>query len=307
MLGALCAAGAMFFLASFLYFIWLGQVEKKQIERRLRRSDCATLTTSWSGKLADFLDGMIWAKRLAPQLKQAQLSLRPAEYGAILILLGLGICFLFSIGFQLPVGLGVFLAGVMVPFVSRIYLRSRKKAMIQKVNNQLAEVCRLLSSAVQAGLSIPQGLEFAAMEIDPPLRNELIGVVYQLRCGRDLESACRHLLRVLHSKDMELFVHAILMQWKTGGEATQVFGAMASMMEERKRIQQSIAATVAQARYSAYLLPVISLVILLFLSQMIEHFRDFVTSLFGISVLSIFCLMQGLGIYLIRRISNIKV
>jgi tight adherence protein B len=78
-------------------------------------------------------------------------------------------------------------------------------------------------------------------------------------------------------------------------------------MEERKIISQIIRSVTAQARYSAYMLPVISIFIVFMMSRMIEGFFDLFTTFFGMIIAGIFVVLQIIGVLLVRKISNIEV
>ena len=165
----------------------------------------------------------------------------------------------------------------------------------------------MLSSAARAGLSIPQGLELAVKELPAPIRNELEIVVQELQLGRHLEGALQELLKRVFSQDLHVFVNALIIQQRSGGDLARVMAQMASTMEERKIISQIIRSVTAQARYSAYLLPVISIFIVFMMSRMIEGFFDLFTTFFGMIIAGIFVVLQIIGVLLVRKISNIEV
>jgi tight adherence protein B len=262
---------------------------------------------SWSDRLADRLDNQEWAKKLAPQLKRASINLRPSEYGALLIAGELGLTFLLYLGLDAPFFMSLLIAGVLTPLGSRMLINSRKFLYVRKIDAQLSEACRLLSSAARAGLSIPQGLELVVKEMSGPIKEELNTVVKELQLGKSVEVSLRELTKRVPSRDLQVFVNALIIQRRAGGDLARVLSEMASTMEERKIIHKTIDATVAQARFSAYMLPVVSILIVFMMSQMIENFFDFFTNIFGIIVLIIFIIMQVIGFILIKRIADIKV
>ncbi len=212
----------------------------------------------WSDRLADRLDETKWAERLGPKLKKASIKIRPSEYGAILVMIGVLLVFLLHLGMDAPLWLSVLLSTLLIPFASKMFLGSRKFIYIHRVNNQLSEACRLLSSAARAGLSIPQGLELVVKEMPPPISDELGNVVRELQLGRDLELSLQDLLIRVNSRDIRVFINALIIQQRAGGDLGRVLSEMASTMEERKIIHKTIHASISQARYSAYLLPVVS-------------------------------------------------
>ena len=82
---------------------------------------------------------------------------------------------------------------------------------------------------------------------------------------------------------------------------------MASTMEERKIVSQIMRSVMAQSRYSAYMLPIVSMFVIFVLSRMIDGFFDLFTSVFGMIIAGIFIVLQIIGILLVRKISNIQI
>ncbi|MEW9032160.1 MAG: type II secretion system F family protein [Planifilum fimeticola] len=272
-LSALLAGGSLFFAAWSLYFLL-----------NMRRDRSKT-----------------------PKLERASVRLRPAEYGGIVLvgglLFGLILSWFLEVNQLICLVVGISLA----PVASNLFLISRKHLYVSKIDDQLPEACRLLSSAARAGLSIPQGLELAVKELPAPIRNELEIVVQELQLGRHLEGALQELLKRVFSQDLHVFVNALIIQQRSGGDLARVMAQMASTMEERKIISQIIRSVTAQARYSAYLLPVISIFIVFMMSRMIEGFFDLFTTFFGMIIAGIFVVLQIIGVLLVRKISNIEV
>lgn len=261
----------------------------------------------WSDSLADKLDNLSWSKKMEPELKRASIHLRPSEYGALLLISMFGVYVLFRFGMEAPVWISLLAATWLPPLGSKLFLKSRRFLYIQQIDNQLSEACRLLSSAARAGLSIPQGLELVVRELPSPIRDELGIVVKELQLGKDLELALRDLLNRVDSRDMTVFVNALIIQRRAGGDVARVLSQMASTMEERKIIHKTIDATVAQSRYSAYLLPLVSLLIVFVMSRMIDNFFELFTNIIGIIILVIFVILQVIGFLLVRKIANIRV
>lgn len=306
-LAALLAGGSFFFAVWSLYYLFTLRRERHSTMERVSRWIHRGKSVRWSDSLADRLDQMEWAKKLQPKLERASIRLRPSEYGGIVFVTGLlsGIALSWFLEINGVVGL---IAGLsLAPVASNLFLRSRKHLYVAKIDDQLPEACRLLSSAARAGLSIPQGLELAVKELPSPIRDELEIVVQELRLGRHLEGALQDLLTRVYSQDLHVFVNALIIQQRSGGDLARVMSQMASTMEERKIVSQIIRSVTAQARYSAYMLPLVSILIVFILSRMIDGFFELFTNLFGMVIAVIFVVMQIVGVLLVRRISNIRI
>jgi tight adherence protein B len=262
---------------------------------------------SWSDQLADKIDQTKWAEKIKPQLDKASLSIKPSEYFAFVFLGGVGIFFALIWGLGAPVLISISVTVALTPMASKMFLKSRSHIYAKKVEAQLSETCRLLSSTAKAGLSISQGLEIVVKEMPAPIKTELGIVEQELKLGRDLESSLNELLERVDSRDLKVFVNALVIQRRAGGDLARVMSEMARTMEERKIINQTIQAVTAQARTSAYALPIISVFVVLMLSKIIDGFYELFTSAIGMVVLVVFVSMQVLGVWLVRKISDIKV
>lgn len=301
-------AGAMFFAVLAVYNVFAIRGSREEANEKVttwlrgeeRRS-------TWSDSFVDRLDQMKWAERLAPKLERASINLRPTEYAVITVFIGFLFVVLLRVGMEAHLILAITLSLSLTPLGSRLFLRSRRNVYITRVERQLSEVCRLLSSSARAGLSIPQGLQIVVREISDPIRSELATVVHQMKIGRSLEVTFRELAKRIPGRDMQVFVNALLIQTRVGGDLALVLSEMARTMEERKIIRKTIDAYISQSKYVAYILPVASWFIVFIMSKMIKGFNELFTSVFGWVVLIIFVLLQVLGIVLVKKIATIRV
>ncbi|MGF7089320.1 tight adherence protein B [Kroppenstedtia sanguinis] len=308
-MGALLAAGAAVSAVwAIYYYLTLNSERKKAHEMLNEWMYQGVEKSSWSDSLSDKIDGTSWAKKVKPKLERASLEMKPSEYGSLLF----GAAIILFIVLKMAAGidsvlLTLILTVGLVPVGSKLFLKSRQNIYAQRMDNQLSEACRLLSSAARAGLSVPQGLQLVVNEMPAPIQTELGRVVREMELGRDMEEALQDLLQRINTRDMQVFINALIIQRRAGGDLAKVMSEMAATMEERKIIHQTIRAVTAQARTSAYALPMISLLIAFMLSKMIDGFWDLFTTLPGMILLAIFCALQVLGVVLVRKFSNIRV
>lgn len=307
-LEGIVAAGAAFCGIMAAYNQWIVRTERRAVNERVSKwTEKQVKELSWSDALVERLDQTEWAQKLKPQLERASISLKPTEYGALLLLaFGVviaGLHYMLSLSWLLSIGLSTFI----VPIGSRLFLRSRRHGYARKLDEQLPEVCRLLSSAARAGLSVPQGLDLAAREMPAPAKDELGIVVREVQLGRNVELALKDLLKRVPTKDLQVFVNAIIIQKRSGGDLASAMSEMARTMEERKIIQKTIQASISQAKASAYALPLVSILIVLMLGKLFGGFQELFNSLPGILLLAVFVTMQIIGLLIIRKIANIRV
>ena len=306
----LLAAGSAFCFVWALYYALSIKNRRDEANEHIQSwfEEQGVKKESWSDSLSRKMNESQWGNRIRPKLENASLDIEPADYGAILFFAGMIILLALRLGMNAPWWISIVIAIVAVPIGSHFFLRSRRFVYVSRLNGQLSEACRLLSSAARAGLSIMQGLELVVEEMPNPIRKELGTVVQEVRLGRSLESALKDFIkRFESSRDLRVFANALIIQRRAGGDLARVMSQMANTMEERKIIHQTIQSVTAQARYSAYALPIVSILIVFMMSRLIDGFCALFTTIPGIIILSIFVIMQVIGIIVVRKISDIKV
>jgi tight adherence protein B len=121
----------------------------------------------------------------------------------------------------------------------------------QKIEEQLADAMVMFSSAVRAGLSIPQALEILAAECPVPIRQEFAQLVGEYRLGRPLERTLEEGKTRLKSENFVLFAAALLASRESGGRLNETVERISKSILEIQRLERKIVSETAQARKSA--------------------------------------------------------
>ncbi len=132
----------------------------------------------------------------------------------------------------------------------------------QKIEEQLADAMVMFSSAVRAGLSIPQALEILAAECPKPIRQEFAQLVGEYRLGRPLEKALEEGKTRLKSENFVLFAAALLASRESGGRLNETVERISKSILEIQRLERKIVSETAQARKSALYMAVAPALIL---------------------------------------------
>jgi tight adherence protein B len=112
-------------------------------------------------------------------------------------------------------------------------------------------------------------MEAVAREMPAPLGTEFTQVLRGLGMGQPLTEALDQLADRVPLRDVEIFVAAVSIQYRTGGGLSHIMHKIAATVRERVNMRSEIKALTAQQRYSAYLisaLPVALAVVLKFIS-----------------------------------------
>jgi len=256
-----------------------------------------------------------FARRLQWQLIRAGVDM-PASRFLVLQGLAAGVGFLLGYvvaGNYLDMngidGLGVgALGAVAAGYLPRYGLGFVEQRRLGKFERQLPNLVDAMAGALQAGSSLPQAMEMVSREMPPPIGEEFAVVVRELAVGVPMQEAFDNMLDRVRSLDLDMLVTAINIQYRVGGNLSQILRSIAHTIRERLRIRGEIAVLTAQGRLSAYVvsgLPVFLVGVLFMItpSSISKLFLPSVTRL----LLALGIMGIASGFYCMRKITDIDV
>ncbi|WP_210367928.1 type II secretion system F family protein [Bacillus sp. REN3] len=305
---------AALFGVSFLLLIWglynyLGyRKEKREIKKKFGQIfKRENNRKSFILKLGDRFDQTEYASELKKKLMYANINFLPSEFYAILLFIGFTLSFLFYGFFNVPFIYSVLFSSVACFMIYWMIFLLRRNQYIEKLNNQLSEVCRLLGNATKAGMTIIQGLEVVAAEVDAPAKEEFKALTHNIRLGLDFERALKEMEKRVPTREYKLFISALLIQKRAGGNLTKVLHEMAHTLEERKILRQTIKTATAEQRFISYILPAMPIFLLFMLNNMMDGFLELIFTVPGAILMIIFIIGMVIALFLVRAVTNIKV
>ncbi|GAA0376152.1 type II secretion system F family protein [Bacillus horti] len=296
-----------FFIAVF--FIWK-RISYKQANKRMKpwfKEYAGDERSSFFLALGDKYDQSELSEDLRKRLKQANLSIKPSEFTGLRIVIFLVLWALFGmvLGFVFPLDLA--LAHLTVWLSSKFYLSSRKNKRSKDFNQQLPEICRMLSSTVKAGLTLNQGVSRLGREFSAPAGQEFATMDRELSLGDNFDAVFNRLKERISSKELNIFVNTVVIQRKVGGNLAEVLQLMAETLEERSRINKEVDTVTAESKYVAYILPVLPIIMAFMMNMIIPGFLEPLFSPIGLILLAVCAGIQILAFIIIKRISEVKV
>ncbi len=207
------------------------------------------------------LAGSKYGDRIASNLAQADLKLRPAEYVAAIVIAGFLMGFFaWAIGGQNVVSalIGI-IVGTMIP---RFYMRRQQTKRLTTFGNQLPDMLNLVVNGLRAGYSTMQALEAVSKELPPPLSEEFARVVKEMQLGIGMEDALNNLHRRIPSDDLDLIITAINVQREVGGNLAEILDTISYTIRERIKIKGEIKVLVSQVIYSGRFLAMLPLILM---------------------------------------------
>lgn len=121
-------------------------------------------------------------------------------------------------------------------------------------DEQLGDAVGALTSAIRAGLSVPQALAYTAREAEPPLADDLGALVASLDAGVPAATAVAAWTERVGTDDVRLLGSVLELHRKSGGDLPSVLDQVAGAIRERVAASREIRALTAQARLSGLIL-----------------------------------------------------
>ncbi|MEE8356082.1 MAG: type II secretion system F family protein [Anaerolineales bacterium] len=218
-------------------------------------------TTALSEWLDNKLEGSKFGDRIATNLAQADLKLRPAEYVAAMVIASflLGF-FAWAVGGQdiISALIGAILGG-MAP---RFYMKRLQDKRLVTFGNQLPDMLNLVVNGLRSGYSTMQALEAVSKELPPPLSDEFNRVVKEMQLGISMGDSLNNLHRRIPSDDLDLIITAINVQREVGGNLAEILDTISYTIRERIKIKGEIKVLVSQVIYSGRFLAMLPLILM---------------------------------------------
>jgi tight adherence protein B len=200
------------------------------------------------------------------------------------------------------------LAGLGASLLPRVVLKRAAKQRLLRFDLQLLDALMSMSNSLKAGFSIIQSFEAIVQEGREPIAQEFDLLLREIRLGVKFEVASDNLMKRVPSEDLQIMLLGIETARQTGGNLTEVFDRLATVIRERMRIQGRIRSLTAQGRLQAWavgLLPFVLALGVWFIQP--DMMRAFVTSLAGVAMIGIMLVFELIGVLVIRKIVNIDV
>ncbi len=247
-----------------------------------------------------------WTERSNRLLRQAGIE-RPIGFFILLSFVLAAGGFLVASGITSSRPISILLAAVlgMIPF---FYISSKKKRRMQEFQRQFPEALDLVARALKAGHAFTGGLKLVADEMTDPIATEFGMALDEVNFGVGIPEALKNLSDRVDCPDVKFFVISIVIQRETGGNLAEILEKIASLIRERFKLYGRIRILSAQARLSAIILIVLPFVVAFGLLLMNRtHFQPMITDPIGRIIIVTELILMIFGIFVMRRMIQIKV
>lgn len=256
-------------------------------------------------KLGNLLSRKNSMENKRKKLQQAYIFMRVEEFIGISILAGLVFALLFFVLTKLWIlSLIGFALGYKIPDV---FVNSSKRNRMKRLNNQLPEALNIISNGLRVGFSFNQAMNVAANELERPIKDEFNKILRDNSIGKTLDEALIAFSNRTDDEDVDMFITALLIQRKVGGNLAEVLDTIANTIRDRTRIRGEVKTLTAQGRLSAIVISVLPFGVAGFIfianpSYIMELFK----STFGLIMVVLALVLQVLGIFIIVKMSKVE-
>lgn len=245
--------------------------------------------------------------RLARQLDQAGMKLRPHEWLLIRIVVFTASALLFALLVR-PMIVGFVLGAIFGVAATALYHRNRAAKRFAAFEEQLPEALQLIIGSLRSGFSLTQSVDAMTREMEDPLASEFGRAVGETRLGADIEDALDRVAVRMKSRDLSFAIIAMRVQRQVGGNLTDVLTTTVATMRERAMLHRQVRALSAEGRLSAYVLIGLPIAVLLYMLWIRgEYMVPLVSTPIGL-VMTIFGTIEmGLGIWWMLKVVKVEV
>lgn len=311
---------AVVLLLEGLYLIWntYKGPQAKKIEQRLHVLSAASDTTAQARLLRQrmlsnlpplerILLRMPRAHQLDRLILQANLDWTVSRVILTCATMGLAGLLLVSSLLHQPV-LTSALVAVAMAATPLFYLQRRRARRLTKLEHQLPDALDLLTRALRAGHAFGSGLQMIGQEMAEPIASEFRFVHDEINFGVSLEQALTNLSVRVPITDLRYFVVAVLIQRESGGNLTEVLANLSRLIRQRLKLFWHIRILSAEGRLSAWVLGAMPFVLAALMNLFNPAFMSPLwTDPIGIAIVRNMLLLMAFGIFLLRKITRIRV
>ena len=244
-----------------------------------------------------------WVKRMIDQSDLHLTVMRLFMFMGVAGLLGaLAVTMLSA---NLLIALGV---GCVTGFVPLWHVMRKRKQRLDKFMADLPDTLELMSRALSSGHAFSEALHMVSKEMPDPIATEFRRTYEEQNLGLSVKIALENMGERVPLLDLHLCITAIMIQRETGGNLSEILEKVSTTIRERFRILEDLNTLTTSSRMSAYVLCGMPVFIALVVSYINPDYMSIMwRTEKGHQLLLAACVLQGLGMAVIRKIMQIKV
>jgi len=181
---------------------------------------------------------------------------------------------------------------------------NRKKAL----DVQLDATLQSMANTILVTQNLEDAFATIAQHFDPPMSQEADVLVKQVRLGTPMDEALRDMAMRCGSRNLDAVVTALTVGRQTGGELPKVLETIAEVLRETMRVEGVMEAKTSEGKAQVVVMGMLPFVFGGAL-QLIdpEWMRPLFNDPLGWGVLAFACLLEAVGLMMVRKLTTIDV
>lgn len=195
-----------------------------------------------------------------------------------------------------------------VIFLPAFVYRSMRTRRLKRFEAQLPDALSMVSGAMRAGASLSIALEGLVKEQPPPISQEFELYLKQQRLGVDFEESLRSMEERNPIGDFRMLVTALRINREVGGNLAETMETLGETLRRKAMMEGKIESLTAQGKLQGIVmtgLPILLGFLLNFMEP--EAMSKLWTTPIGWGLLVVIVIMEGMGYFLIKKITTIDV
>ncbi|MBK8480970.1 MAG: type II secretion system F family protein [Proteobacteria bacterium] len=202
------------------------------------------------------------------------------------------------------IGLVLVLAGLTAPRAAIKHLRRKR---VRAFDRQLGDALVRMAAAFRAGLTLAQAMDTLSQETPPPLGEEFKLAVRELTLGVAQDQALVNLGERVGSESLKLVVTATNIARQLGANLAEMYDIISDAIRERFQIESKVDALTAMGRMQSWIIGLMpGAVGVAFYFMRRDLMEPMLGSAFGVTLVAAVLLMELVGLWLIRRMTEIE-
>jgi tight adherence protein B len=257
------------------------------------------------GLLSSF-GGFSLAKKVETLVVQSGVQISAAT-----LILATAFLFLVPVSLAMILQLDPLIAGAvgltlsLLPFV---YIFSRRAALRRKFTEQLPDAIDLMISVLRSGHSIPQAVKTVSQELPAPCGAEFAEVLQRMNLGQPLSEALVYTCDKFRSFELDLMRRAIAIQSEVGGSLAELLDKTNITLRQRLKLVRQVTVLTAQSRLTGIVVGLLPLFMAIGMQTINPgYLQPLVETGFGKTLLAVAIVLQVAGIFIMKKMSTVKV
>lgn len=215
-----------------------------------------------------------------------------------LLLFGLGaIFFLFTLNpffflFGIAVGL------VSIPFLADAIKKRQREELVKEV----PQIFRMLSGSLSSGQTLTQAISYVGKRGKGRIAKAFASAALSINCGENPFVALDNIALSFQIPSLTLLSCVLQISQRTGAPLAHLLENGAQMVEDESNLKQLLSTKTAQVRFSAQVVMILPVLLVLFLTLISPDFRSGVMSVIGIVSICIAVVLDGIAFISMKKI-----